>query len=308
MSTRRLLTLVALVAVMATAACSGGAEPPTVKPSAKPSATSTPSTTKHPLEGISSYIALGDSYTSGPDIATQEQDAGLCFRSDHNYASDLARDLDVATFKDASCAGATTTNLLHPPSHPVRGAADALAQVAAVTPSTSLVTVGIGGNDSGLFGTLFQTCAAAANKSADVCARFIRSRLPQILAQTQRAVAGTLRAVSARSPHARVVLVGYLRLSPTTTTGCAAFPVATTDLPVVNTAERELDAAMSRGAEDAGVEYFSMRKVSEGHDACAGGEAWTNGASPPKDDGFPLHPNAAGMRAVAKEIRSQLGG
>ncbi|MCW2752055.1 MAG: hypothetical protein JWR83_3165 [Aeromicrobium sp.] len=309
MSTRRLLTGLALLAVVATSACSSGSD---AKPVAKPSATATPTPDPtlrpHPIKGISSYVALGDSYTSGPAIPTQERGAGLCFRSDHNYASLLARELAVRSFKDVSCAGATTSNVLHSAAHPVQGTANALAQVTAVKVSTSLVTVGIGGNDSGLFGTLFQTCAQAANQSGDVCAPYISSKLPQILARTQRAVAGTLEAVTTRAPHARVVLVGYLRLTPTTTKSCATFPVSASDLPLVATAESELDAAMGRAAKDAGVEYVSMRTVSAGHDACAGARAWTNGVAPHKDDGFPLHPNSAGMRAVANEIRSRLAG
>jgi lysophospholipase L1-like esterase len=303
MSTRRLLTIAALLTALATSACGGSSEPQQSKPTS--TATSTPTATPHPIKGISSYVALGDSYTSGPAIATQESDAGLCFRSDHNYPSLLARLLAVTSFRDVSCAGATTTNLLHAAAHPVRGTPDALAQVAAVKATTSLVTVGIGGNDSGLFGTLFQTCAQTANNSGDVCRPYITSRLPQILAQTQRAVAGTLQAVKARAPHARVVLVGYLRLTPTDK-GCGTFPVSKADLPVVAGAESALDAAMSRAAKDAGVEYISMRKASTGHDACAGARAWTNGTTTRTDDGFPLHPNSAGMRAVAATIERVL--
>jgi lysophospholipase L1-like esterase len=305
MSTRRLLTTIALLAVLVTGACGGGSADP--KPVAKPSTTSapTPIPSAHSIRGISSYVALGDSYTSGPAIPTQERDAGLCFRSNHNYAALLDRALDVRSFTDVSCAGATTTNVLHSAAHPARGGANALAQVSAVKSGTSLVTVGIGGNDSGLFGTLFQTCAQAANQSADVCRPYITTRLPQILAQTRRAVAGTLEAVKARAPKARVVLVGYLRLTPTTK-GCPTFPVSAADLPVVASAESQLDATMSRAAKDAGVDYFSMRKVSGGHDACAGASAWTNGTSPRNGDGFPLHPNAAGMRAVASTIASEL--
>lgn len=302
MSTRRLLTLVALLGALVTGACGGGSDSkPLPKPSATARPTATPTPTIHPIKGISSYVALGDSYTSGPAIATQEHDAGLCFRSNHNYPSLLAHDLAVRSFKDVSCAGATTTNV----QRQVRGSPDAVAQVAAVKPTTSLVTVGIGGNDSGLFGALFQTCAQTANTSRDVCRPYISSRLPQILAQTRQAVARTLDGIRARAPHARVVLVGYLRLTPIAK-GCATFPVSASDLPIVAGAESQLDAAMSRAAKDAGVAYVSMRAASAGHDACAGAKAWTNGASAPTDDGFPLHPNSAGMRAVASTLEREL--
>ncbi|HMK98419.1 MAG TPA: hypothetical protein VK425_12780, partial [Acidimicrobiales bacterium] len=59
------------------------------------------------------YVALGDSYTSGPKIPTQDSAAGGCDRSNHNYPSDLANDtaLDL-TLTDVSCSGATTANIL----------------------------------------------------------------------------------------------------------------------------------------------------------------------------------------------------
>ncbi len=306
MSTRRLLALTALFAILAVASCSGdGDARPAAQSPVNHTATITPTPTVRPIQGISSYVALGDSYTSGPAIATQKRAAGLCFRSDHNYASLIASDLAITSFNDVSCTGATTENLLHSASHPVSGTTAALAQVAAVKSSTSLVTVGIGGNDSGLFETLFRACVQTTNPSTDGCQAYVATKLPGTLVQTERAVASTLEAVVARASRARVLLVGYLRLSPTAK-GCATFPVRPGDLPVVAGAESALDAALARAANDAKVSYVSMRAASAGHDACAGPAAWTNSASAPKDDGFPLHPNAAGMRAVAAAIEHEL--
>ncbi|MGW7017370.1 SGNH/GDSL hydrolase family protein, partial [Streptomyces sp. NPDC054951] len=50
--------------------------------------------------GGNRYVALGDSYTSGPLIPRQV-DAN-CARSDHNYPSIVAARLRNATFKDVS--------------------------------------------------------------------------------------------------------------------------------------------------------------------------------------------------------------
>ena len=50
------------------------------------------------------YVALGDSYTSGPGIPGQVPGSLLCFRSDHNYPSLLARAINPASFTDVSCA------------------------------------------------------------------------------------------------------------------------------------------------------------------------------------------------------------
>ena len=84
------------------------------------------------------YVALGDSYTSGPVIPTQV-DAN-CARSDHNYPSLFAAADRTAAFTDASCSGATTVQMWQPQgSNPP--------QLQAVHRDTTLVTLQIGGND-----------------------------------------------------------------------------------------------------------------------------------------------------------------
>ena len=60
----------------------------------------------------STYVAMGDSYTSGPVIPTQSSAAGGCDRSNENYPSDVAAALKL-TLTDVSCSGATTANILN---------------------------------------------------------------------------------------------------------------------------------------------------------------------------------------------------
>jgi hypothetical protein len=59
-------------------------------------------------------VALGDSYTAGPLIATQQPTPLGCLKSDHNYPHLVAAVLQVTTFRDASCSGATTVNMTSP--------------------------------------------------------------------------------------------------------------------------------------------------------------------------------------------------
>jgi hypothetical protein len=49
-----------------------------------------------------------------------------------------------------------------------------------------------------------------------------------------------------------------------------------------------------------------MRKASQGHDACAGADAWTNGSDVKDDDGIAFHPRLAGMQAVARAVEAEL--
>ena len=64
-------------------------------------------------EQVSSYVALGDSFTAGPVIPNQLDDPIGCFRSDHNYPHLVAASLRPAKFADASCSGADTENMTH---------------------------------------------------------------------------------------------------------------------------------------------------------------------------------------------------
>ena len=57
------------------------------------------------------YVALGDSFTAGPLIPMAREDAPGCFRSTNNYPAYLAGLLDVATYRDASCSGASTADM-----------------------------------------------------------------------------------------------------------------------------------------------------------------------------------------------------
>ena len=71
-------------------------------------------------------------------------------------------------------------------------------------------------------------------------------------------------------------------------------------------AEKALNAALADAAGEADVPFVSMRKASRGHDACAGAQAWTNGAEVKDDDGIAFHPRLAGMQAVARAVAGQL--
>ncbi|WP_369254690.1 hypothetical protein [Streptomyces sp. R35] len=64
------------------------------------------------------YVALGDSYTSGPKIPPQTGNPVGCDRSGRNYPALVAKELGLkaADFRDVSCSGATITNFTTPQS------------------------------------------------------------------------------------------------------------------------------------------------------------------------------------------------
>jgi len=282
--------LVTVVAVLALASCSGRdtAAPPATSPG-DASATPTPSE----VTGLR-YVALGDSYTAGPLIPTQIPASLLCLRSDRNYPHLLAERLDVASFVDVSCAGATTETVRD-------------GQVTAVDADPDLVTIGVGGNDAGLFATMLHTCSQLARDdlAGSPCREALGETTNGTLGHIGTNVESTLRELRARAPSADLVLVGYPRILPDTGT-CAAVPFAAGDYDWARGVEESLDATLARAADAAGAMFVSLREGSRGHDACAGGDAWVNGAVSDRSGALAFHPFAAGMAGMAGIIAAQL--
>jgi lysophospholipase L1-like esterase len=260
-----------------------------------------------PPERFGRYVALGDSFTAAPLVPTTDLADG-CFRSDANYPSLVAEQLDVAELVDVSCSGASTADLLNRQST-VRGAS-VPPQLRALDRGTDLVTLGIGGNDFDLFHTLVSTCTATGREDpiGSPCADELARRGVDLVARTREIgdrVAGAVEEVRRRSPDATVVLVGYLRLAPPPTGRCRDLPFAPGDYAYGARVSRALDAALERAARRTGAEFVDMHAASEGHDICAD-EPWVNGHRTVEGEALAYHPFAEGMEAVADEVLATL--
>lgn len=293
MSRRSLAAPIALAALLVASACtSGGSDVPAPAPSATSSATEPGDT--GPGSGGAAYVSLGDSYTAGPGIDPADTEQPTCFRSDGNWPNLLAED-DGLDLLDVSCSGATT-----------RSAIDGLgatvpSQLDALTAETELVTVGIGGNDGGLFTSLLQSCSRDGN----ACGRYVDQQAPGVLAQTTANVVELLAQVRDRAPEARLVLVGYLRLAPESGT-CDLLGVPAAAAGDARRIEQGLEDALVGAASTADVTFVSMRAASRGHDVCAGDDAWVNGGQVADGDGIVYHPRTPGMQAVADAVAAAL--
>ena len=109
-----------------------------------------------------SYVALGDSYTSGPAILPQEPTIPGCLRSQVNYPHLIAPDLHQPAFRDVSCSGAQTKDMTA--SQDVDPNPDPAPQFNALNDNTKIVTLGIGGNDIG-FVDIAKTCVRLATRT-----------------------------------------------------------------------------------------------------------------------------------------------
>ena len=252
------------------------------------------------------YVALGDSFTAAPLVPVTDVADG-CFRSDGNYPSLLADALDLR-LTDVSCSGATTRNLVRRQSTVQE--AFARPQLRVLDAGTDLVTLGIGGNDFGLFGGLVQTCLnlRSSDPQGAPCAdsavgKRLVSRVPDVGRNVERA----LGRVQERAPHARVILVGYPQIAPSEGACPRLMPFAAGDVAFGDQVVRELDEALADAAAAAGVEYLDLYTASEGHDVCSA-HPWVNGLRTQPGVALAFHPLAAGARATASLLEDLVSG
>ena len=248
------------------------------------------------------YVAMGSSFAAGPGITRSADDPpDSCRRSADNYAHQLARrrGLDLV---DVSCGGAVTASILAPwNGHP--------AQIEAVTPATSLVTVTIGGNDVGYMAGLgAASCRELAARKADAEAL---AKCPAVTRAPQEAYVRLAAAmneiaaqVHARAPKAKLVFVDYLTVLPATGV-CAATPLSAADADASRETARRVVEITRRASRERGAVVVSASTLSVGHDVC-GAAPWMNGFPVPAGTAA-YHPNLAGMTAVAEALDRQLG-
>jgi lysophospholipase L1-like esterase len=261
------------------------------------------------------YVALGDSFGAGPLVPDARSDPAACFRSTNNYPAYLAGYLGVRTYRDVTCSGARTQDLRRP--QRMAFGQTAPPQLEALSDGTDLVTIGIGGNDFGLFGSIVGTCAALQDRDPggapcrEAFTRRIGGRQVDTKVRDARRVedhvVGALRAVTRRAPGAEVYVVGYPRLLPGRGR-CAAVPFAAGDYAWGRGVARLLNASLRGAAERAGATFVDLYPASRGHDACAGSQAWLNGSETLFGLAAGFHPFQAGMRGMAQAVHAAITG
>ncbi|MFY9805638.1 MAG: SGNH/GDSL hydrolase family protein [Pseudonocardiaceae bacterium] len=254
------------------------------------------------------YVALGDSYASGPGIPEQRIDPIGCQRSTRNYPAHLAQALRIRDYTDVSCGGARTEDMTA--AQPVRPGPNP-AQFNALRPDTDLVTLTIGGNDINI-GGFWLNCAqlCATDPSGDPCQRQATAGGTALYAQritiAAPKVARVLDGIRQRSPRATVLLVGYLRILPRAVGCYPVFPIARGDVPYVDGVEQQLNAMLAEQARKHGAVFVDTYAASWGHDACQlPVRKWVEGPAP-TSAAAPDHPNATGMQAVADLVLEAL--
>ena len=280
------------------------------------------------LPAFTEYVALGDSWTADvvlvdrhglPDTTHAPID---CAQSRVNYPKIVAEALDVPVFRDASCGSATTRDFRHPQEDLPLGGTNP-PQFDRLSPTTDLVSVGIGGNDAGIAGAGLDclNVIPLANPVSDSgpglpfggCkAKYTaggKDQLAQRIRASEIKLVKALRQIRRRAPLARILVMDYLDVVPDH--GCyPTLPATDEDMAYISAKFRQLNKMVHRAARRGGAEVVNTYRQSAGHDLCQAPQvrwAETYGASVNDPAvGVPAHPNAAGARAQAAYLLEHL--
>lgn len=249
------------------------------------------------IAGDRTYVALGDSYSSG--LGTDQADNTSCHRSSTAWASEMQADWNHYTSVIA-CAGAVISDVSSSQipamknyfsSHPTDG--------------PQLITLTVGGNDVG-FSAGLQDCAVHA------CLGDEAAMDAKIDAQRSR-LATLYRSIRQASPDADIMVGGYPGVLEVGGNDPALVcdAIGDDERAMINRLAARLNSVVAGAASDAGVWSVGQRVYDEfdpGHNGCALIGAWIN--RPVLDiSGFSLsdieadpqsfHPNAAGQLAYS---------
>ncbi|WP_166134732.1 SGNH/GDSL hydrolase family protein [Nocardioides ochotonae] len=266
-----------------------------------PTATPTLPVEREESAQIGSYVALGDSFTAAPLVTAPADDDG-CLRSTNNYPTLVAEALG-ADLEDRSCGGAETGNLTAPQR---TFAGTVPAQLGALDADTDLVTMGIGGNDFGVFATLVR-CAELGVDDPDGAPCTERfgdagaAELDQQLATIGERLTASIEKVRRRAPDAEIVVVGYPRVIPPAASCPELLPLASGDRDLVAGLNRRLAAVQRQVARETDVRHVDLYAASASHDVCSE-EPWVNGRATVPGHALAYHPLATGQRAAARLV------
>jgi lysophospholipase L1-like esterase len=270
--------------------------------------------TAEQVANTGTYVALGDSYSSGEGAYVLPTDTGVgnrCHRTSQSYYFAVSKSFPFAGGSQFwACSGARTAHLLHdrkggePP------------QLDQVDAGTSLVTLSIGGNDLG-FTRVLSGCILPApwsdgcqGQDAEVAARMpaLRHALNTIADRLVK-----------RAPKARIILLGYPRLFSERQS--EAFDNLSVEdqqwlnrkglalNQLIREVAQSADARVVAAAGQGSVEFIDVYGAFTGHEIGTSAP-YVNGLdvdlSAFKVEFRSFHPNAAGYAALSQLVNTQI--
>lgn len=174
-----------------------------------------------------------------------------------------------------------------------------------------VVTIGMGGNDEGLFQQLIRRCPdlRAQDPTGAPCQAAMTAgggdRLLSILDRTGTRLTKALQQIHAKAPRAKVLVVGYPEIVAPGKV-CRQLPLAAGDYAYAAKINRALTDMVRSAARATDSTYVDIFRASRGHDVCAK-DPWVNGPVNDQKRAAAFHPFAKEQEAVSGLIVSALG-
>jgi hypothetical protein len=264
--------------------------------------------------GCGSYVALGDSYSSGQGTGDFNFAGPPCDRGSYAWPALLSDDYLAAPPLTPSsffaCSGDTTTELLNgKPGEPV-SQIQQLQNWTSSNGSPGLLTVTVGGDDLG-FATILEHCVIIGAPS---CLSQLNTRISYLRSGAFTSVlANTYSRIKSAAGGTQVVVVGYPFLFP--------IPSFSNDLvgdleciwldgdagqifARFQQGQLLLDSVMAQAASQAGVLFIPLDDVFAGHELCTSDPYINHLLSLSSNAG---HPNVTGQSVIANYVAAQLG-
>lgn len=206
----------------------------------------------HPAEASTRerYVALGDSYASGQGAGDYVDDSDTCHRSKHAYPALLKAARSLASYTSVACSGATTASVVSD-------------QISALSATTTLVSVTVGGNDIG-FSTIMRTCVL---RGSDACVDAVATAEEKVRSDLPQALDTLYDAISQRASRARVIVLGY-PVFYELNSWCVG--LGETAHSKLNEGINLLDEVIASEAKRHGFIFADVRSAFVGHQLCSG--------------------------------------
>ncbi len=235
-----------------------------------------------------SYVALGDSYSSGVGAGSYIGSSGSCDQSTQAYPALWDAANQPASYVSETCSGATTATVLS-------------SQLGALSPATTLVSITVGGNDVG-FASVMETCVLLPTSS---CVSAVQHAESLAATQLPGELDSVLSAIHAGAPNARVVVLDYPELYDLSRSS-SCIGLSTTDRTDLNQGADQLDSQIQAAAARHGDVFADVRGAFSGHEICDSA-SWLHAVNF-LDVTESYHPTAAGQSGAYLPVFSRYAG
>jgi hypothetical protein len=179
-------------------------------------------------------------------------------------------------------------------------------QFNALSASTNVVTLGIGGNDNSLFVGALVSCGILdildfLNIGAP-CKAVFGSKWANDVANDASSIGAVIAGIHARAPQAVVFVVGYPDILPQSGHCYPTMPLTTGDVSYLNGIEEDLNSMLQSEAAANNATFINTFTPSIGHDSCKPASVrWINPIIA-TNGGISVHPDPAGQIALSKFV------